>query len=89
MEWVETTGKNIEEAVNRALDQLGIAAEDAEIETIEEPKAGLFGRTRGTARVRARVRPTSPRPKQERRSRGRKGRDGPEQQESAPAGAKE
>jgi len=34
---------------------------------------GLFGRTRGQARVRARIRPTSPRPKVERRDRRRSG----------------
>jgi len=51
MEWVETTGKSIEEAKSIALDQLGVADEEAEFEILEEPKAGLFGRTRGEARV--------------------------------------
>ncbi|MGI8662201.1 MAG: RNA-binding cell elongation regulator Jag/EloR [Acidimicrobiales bacterium] len=67
MEWVETTGRTIEEAKDAALDQLGIAEDDAEFEVVEEPRTGLFGRTRGEARIRARVRPTSPRPKAERR----------------------
>ena len=71
MQWVETTGRTIEEAKNTALDQLGVADTDAEFEILEEPKAGLFGRTRGEARVRARVRPRSPRPKVERRDRRR------------------
>jgi spoIIIJ-associated protein len=75
MEWVETTGRTIEEAKNIALDQLGVAEDDADFEVVEEPKPGLFGRTRGEARVRARVRPTSPRGKggerRERNSRGR------------------
>ena len=71
MQWVETTGRSIEEAKNTALDQLGVADADAEFEILEEPKAGLFGRTRGEARVRARVRPRSPRPKVERRDRRR------------------
>lgn len=76
MEWVETTGKTIEAAREAALDQLGVAAEDAEFDIIEEPRPGLFGRMRGEARLRARVRPTPVRPKQERRRRGRdKGRD--------------
>jgi spoIIIJ-associated protein len=39
---------------------------------LEEPRPGLFGRIRGEARVRARVRPTAPRPKAERRDRRRK-----------------
>lgn len=74
MEWVETTGKTIEEATNLALDQLGIDAEDAEIEVLDEPKSGLFGRVRSEARIRARVRPTQPRPKDDRRKpRAKKG----------------
>ncbi len=73
MEWVETTGKTVEEAKERALSQLGVHPEDAEFEVIEEPKAGLFGRVRGEARVRARVRPTQVRQKIERRDRKRGG----------------
>jgi spoIIIJ-associated protein len=69
MEWVETTGRTIEEAKDAALDQLGVDEQDAEFEVIEEPRLGLFGRLRSEARVRARVRPTSPRPKDERRDR--------------------
>lgn len=77
MEWVETTAKTVEEAKNLALDQLGVAEDDAEIVVLDEPRAGLFGRVRGEARVRARVRPTTPRPKLDRRDRKRKdgGRD--------------
>src|SRR5688572_33229908 len=67
MEWVETTGKSIEEAKERALDQLGVADDDAEFEVLETPRNGLFGLVRGEARVRARVRPTAARPKNERR----------------------
>jgi len=48
-----------------------VAEDDAEFEVLEEPKTGLFGRVRGEARVRARIRPTAVRPKQDRRSRGR------------------
>jgi spoIIIJ-associated protein len=69
MEWVETTGKSIEEAKSIALDRLGVADEEAEFEILEEPKAGLFGRTRGEARIRARVKPRIPRAKVERRDR--------------------
>jgi spoIIIJ-associated protein len=71
MEWVETTGKSVAEALELALDRLGVAEDDAEYEVIEEPRSGLFGRVRGEARVRARIRPTAVRPKQDRRSRGR------------------
>jgi len=68
MEWVETTGKTIDEATDRALAHLGVHRDDAEIEVIEEPKVGFLGRVRGEARVRARVRPSGPRPKRSRRS---------------------
>ncbi len=71
MEWVETIGKTIEEAKERALDQLGVHEEDADFEVLEEPKQGLFGRVRGEARVRARVRPTQARQKVDRRDRKR------------------
>ena len=68
MDWVETTGKSVDEATSRALEHLGVSKGDADVEVLEEPKAGLFGRVRGEARVRARVRPSSPRPKRARRS---------------------
>ncbi len=69
MEWVETTGKTIEEAKDAALDQLGVDEQEAEFEILEEPKSGLFGRVRREARVRARVQPKHPRPKADRRDR--------------------
>lgn len=72
MEWVVTTGKTVEQAKERALDQLGIAADEAEFETITSPKKGLFGMVRGEAQIRARVRPVQPRAKKEAR-RGRNG----------------
>ena len=74
MEWVETTGKTLEEAREAALDQLGVDEIDAEFEVLEQPKAGLFGRVRGEARVRARVKPTAPRAKEDRRDRRRRGK---------------
>lgn len=74
MEWVETTGKTVAEAQERALDQLGVARDEAEFEVIDEPKSGLFGLMRGEARVRGRVRPTAVRPKNDRRrGRGKSG----------------
>jgi len=72
MEWVETTGRSVEEAKDAALDELGVDEQDAEFEVLEEPKVGLFGRLRNEARVRARVRPTAPRAKDDRRDRRRK-----------------
>jgi spoIIIJ-associated protein len=73
VEWVEITGRTVDEAKEAALDQLGVDTEDAEFEVLEEPKQGLFGRVRGQARVRARIRPTRPRPKVERRDRRKRG----------------
>jgi spoIIIJ-associated protein len=96
VEWVEVTAKTIEEAKDEALDQLGVDESEAEFEVLEEPKAGLFGRLRSEARVRARVAPTEVRPKVERgsRRRGRKERtddNGPatggDEAEKAPAPA--
>jgi spoIIIJ-associated protein len=72
MEWVETTAKTVDEAKELALDQLGVDMDDAEFEILQAPRPGLFGRMRGEARVRARVRPTSVRPKVDDRRR-RKG----------------
>ena len=68
MEWVETTGRTVDEAKELALDQLGVHEEDAEFDVVEEPRPGLFGRMRGEARVRARVRP-DPAPAQDRAAR--------------------
>jgi spoIIIJ-associated protein len=75
VEWVVTTGRTVSEAVESALDKLGVDEQDAEIEVVQEPQKGLFGRLRAEAQVRARVRPTIPRPKVDRRDR-RRGRDG-------------
>ena len=69
MEWVEFTARTLEEAKELALHHLGVAADDAEFEVLAEPKPGLFGRLRGEARVRARVRPAQARQKVERRDR--------------------
>ena len=67
MEWVEATGKTVDEALEQALEQLGVDRDEADIEVLEEPKSGLFGRVRSGARVRVRVMPTKPRAKEERK----------------------
>jgi len=78
MEWVETTAKTTEEAKESALDRLGVHEDDAEFEIISEAKTGLFGRVKEDARVRARVRPATPRTKDDRRRRrGKNGGRGP------------
>ncbi|MBL8777732.1 MAG: Jag N-terminal domain-containing protein [Acidimicrobiales bacterium] len=86
MEWVETTGRTVEQAKDAALDQLGVDEQEAEFELLEEPRTGLFGRTRGEARVRARVKPRQPRAKTERGSRRR--RQGNEGNRSSRGGRK-
>jgi len=86
VEWVEVTAKTIEEAKEEALDQLGVDESEAEFEVLEEPKAGLFGRLRSEARVRARVAPTEVRPKVDRGSRRRGRKDRADDNEPATAG---
>lgn len=76
MEWVEISGSTLEEAKELALEQLGVAEADAELIVLAEPKIGLFGRSRGEARVRARIQPVGPRPKRQRRPRKASRSDG-------------
>ena len=78
MEWVETTGRTLEDAVDAALDQLGVAEDDLEYEVIDEPKSGLLGRLGGReARIRARVKPISrEKPGDRQRRERRRGRAG-------------
>ena len=86
MEWVEAGGKSLAEAKESVLDMLGVAEDDAEFVILSEPKAGLFGRLRGEARVQARVRPVAPPPKRGRRSRPDKKREGGDRPRSKGAG---
>src|SRR3954464_12015271 len=68
MEWIQTTGRTVDEAVDAALDELGVHAEDVEVEVLEEPKAGFLGRFGGSeARVRVRLKPISREKPQDRR----------------------
>jgi spoIIIJ-associated protein len=84
VEWVETTGRTVEDAKEAALDELGVDESDAEFEVLEEARAGLFGRLRSEARVRARVRPTAPRAKEDRRDRRRRNRSSGEETGAQP-----
>jgi spoIIIJ-associated protein len=74
MEWVETTGRTIADALDAALDELGVDEEDVEYEVLEEAKSGFLGRLGSSeARIRARVKPISrekPGERQRRKSRG-------------------
>ena len=57
MEWVEVRAENITAAEELALDQLGVAREDAEFEVVTREENRLFGLKKTEARVRARVKP--------------------------------
>ena len=48
MEWVETTGRTIEDALDAALDELGVDENDVEYEVMAKPRGGS-SRRRGTS----------------------------------------
>ncbi len=79
MEWVESIGDSIDLAKEHALDRLGVHEDDAEFDVLSDVRTGVFGRVKEPARVRARVRPQTPRTRENRgrRDRGnRRGRQG-------------
>jgi spoIIIJ-associated protein len=75
MEWVETTGRTIAEALDAALDELGVDEDDVEYEVLEQPKSGFLGRLGSSeGRIRARVKPISrEKPGERQRHRGGRG----------------
>src|SRR5689334_16727202 len=81
MEWIEVTGRTVEDAKELALDRLGVVEAELEFEVIDEPRGGLFGRIgRTEARIRARVKPLSrekPGDRRRRRTRQTKARREP------------
>ena len=92
MEWVETTGRTIEEALDTALDELGVDESDVEYEVLARPRGGLLGRFGGEARIRARVKPISREKPGEERRRSRRQRQassapGPAGQDDGGAGS--
>src|SRR5438876_11979873 len=82
MEWVETTGRTIEDALDAALDELGVDENDVEYEVVARPRGGLLGRFGGEARIRARVRPISREKPGDARRRSRR------QRSAAPSGGR-
>lgn len=92
MEWVEVRGETLEQAKEEALDQLGVASDDAEFEIVQEPETRWLGIKKTEARVRARVRPTQPRPKRDARGNRRQkrgdGRGGSNNRQRGDRGAK-
>jgi spoIIIJ-associated protein len=89
MEWVVTTGRTVEEAVDHALDQLGVDENEIEYEVEDEGTKGLLGRFGARpARIKARVRPVSrEKPDTRRRRRRSGGREGDEGGTEATSGA--
>ncbi len=76
MQWIETSGRDVQEAVESALFQLGISRAELEYTVITEPRRGILGFMKGEASIRARVKPTTYKAKESpaRRARGdRKG----------------
>jgi spoIIIJ-associated protein len=77
MEWVEAQGKTVEVAVKAALQELGLSSPDeAEIEILQEPKAGFLGLGAQDALVKVTAKPKEK--SRRRRKRGRKGKGGEE-----------
>ena len=70
MEWVEVRGDDVAAAEELALDQLGVSREDAEFEVVSAPENKWLGLKKTEARVRARVKPASPNPKENNQRKG-------------------
>lgn len=72
MEWIEVSARTLEQAIELALDRLGVVEDELEYVVLDLPKSGLFGIGRVEARIRARVKPVSrEKPTEQRRRRGR------------------
>ncbi len=63
MESLEISAKTVEEAIQRALEQLGVSREEVEINVVKEGRAGILGMGAEDAVVR--VQPLVPAPKKE------------------------
>jgi spoIIIJ-associated protein len=87
MEWVETTGRTIAEALDAALDELGVDEDDVEYEVLEQPKSGFLGRLGSSdGRIRARVKPISREKPGERQRRKGRGTSRPRQESGGNGG---
>lgn len=75
MEWIETTAPTVTEAEASLVARLGVSRDEVEFETLEEPRAGLFGRVKGEARVRARLTPKTHATPERRQRPARRDRD--------------
>ena len=67
MDWIVTNGETVEAALESALDELSVTADDVEYEVLQEPKKTLFGFRNTEAQIKTRVRPVAAPAKRERR----------------------
>ncbi len=76
MEWIEVTGRTVEAAKERALDELGVHESELEFELVDDARSGFLGRIgRTDARIRARIKPLSrEKPADKRRRRRHEGK---------------
>lgn len=59
---IEKTGKTVEDALQAALDDLGVAADDVDYEILESPSKGFFGFGAKPAKIRVTVKEIPPPP---------------------------
>lgn len=76
MEWVEASGSSVDVAVQAAIAELGIDAEDAEVEVLQEPKPGFLGLGGQDAIVKVVKKQKSKSQRRRRRRGGKKSDDG-------------
>ena len=60
MEWVEFTGKSVDEALDRALDQFETSSDQVDYEVIEKESNGLLGLFSRPAKIRVRLKEQEP-----------------------------
>jgi len=52
---VEASGRTVEEAIEHALEELGVSRDEVDVQVLSEPKAGILGVGGAQARVRVRL----------------------------------
>lgn len=57
MKEIEATGKTVDEAVNKALSELGVEEDQVEIEVLNDGSKGILGLLTKSARVRVKIKP--------------------------------
>jgi spoIIIJ-associated protein len=72
MEWIIVSAKNMAEARQQALDVLGVADSDLDVQVVQSPSKGFLGLGAKPAQIRARVKPRKPPAKDDRRDRKRR-----------------